>query len=57
MLIFVDMGGGVIAEKIADYVYMGVIEFDLFCFKSGISLIFSSKMFGVFSYICIYDQY
>ena len=49
----VDMGGGGVTEKITDYVDMrrGLQKCDLFCFKSGICLIFSSKKFIFFIYL------
>ena len=44
ILMFVDMREGGVDEKITDYVEMGrgLQKCDLFCFESGIHLIFSS---------------
>ena len=46
MLMFVDMGGGGVDEKITDQVDMrsGLKKVGSFCFKNGIHLIFSSKI-------------
>ena len=46
-IMFVDMGGGVVDEKITDYVDMGrgLQKVDLFCFKSIICFTFLDKMF------------
>ena len=55
MLMFVDMGGGGVDEKITDYVDMGrsLQKFDLFCVKSKIRFTFSDKMsiFLIYLYI------
>ena len=53
MLMFFDMGGGGVDEKIIDYVDMGwgLQKFDSFWFKSMICFIFSNKMFIFLIYL------